>query len=143
MRRALAAVLDAGCAAGLAYLGFRLALQAAGCRDEGNCVQLTPLAIAPAALAERIPELGLPALAIGDGAIQWRHALERSGACVPEDGSPLHRVSAIEHCRLADHRQGLHSTIGHGRRDRRSQSVRRPWRIDRNNHWCLYPDDYR
>ncbi len=60
-----------------------------------------PVAIAPERLAAELAELGHSVLAIGDGAIEFRQALERSGAVVPEDGSGLHRVSAINHCRLA------------------------------------------
>lgn len=41
--------------------------------------------------------------AVGDGAIRFRETLERAGATVPVDDSPLHRVSAIQHCRLAEH----------------------------------------
>ncbi len=60
-----------------------------------------PAAIAPERLAAEVRNLGRTVLAIGDGAIEFRQALERSGAVVPEDGSELHRVSAINHCRLA------------------------------------------
>lgn len=59
----------------------------------------------PAALAARIPELGTRTLAIGEGAIEFRQVLERSGALIPEDDSELHRVSAINHCRLATSRR--------------------------------------
>jgi tRNA threonylcarbamoyladenosine biosynthesis protein TsaB len=56
-----------------------------------------PLAIAPNDLAARI-EPGW--LAVGDGAVRFRTELERAGAVVPVDGSPLHRVSALQVCRL-------------------------------------------
>jgi tRNA threonylcarbamoyladenosine biosynthesis protein TsaB len=56
-----------------------------------------PVALAPEALAARI-EPG--SLAVGDGAVRFREELERAGAVVPVDGSPLHRVSAIEICKL-------------------------------------------
>jgi tRNA threonylcarbamoyladenosine biosynthesis protein TsaB len=56
-----------------------------------------PVALAPAALAER---LAPGTLAVGDGAVRFREELERAGAVVPVDGSPLHRVSAVEICRL-------------------------------------------
>lgn len=62
---------------------------------------LAPRAIAPDDLAALIPDLGPTALAIGEGAVEFREALERSGALVPEDESELHSVSAINHCRLA------------------------------------------
>ena len=56
-----------------------------------------PVALAPEALAARI-EPG--SLAVGDGAVRFRAELERAGAVVPADDSPLHRVSALEVCRL-------------------------------------------
>jgi tRNA threonylcarbamoyladenosine biosynthesis protein TsaB len=40
-------------------------------------------------------------LAIGDGAVEFREVLEQSGAVIPKDSSELHRVTAINHCRLA------------------------------------------
>jgi tRNA threonylcarbamoyladenosine biosynthesis protein TsaB len=58
-------------------------------------------ALGPHALAETALRLGGPSLAVGDGAIKFREVLERSEATVPEDGSPLHRVTATTHCRLA------------------------------------------
>jgi tRNA threonylcarbamoyladenosine biosynthesis protein TsaB len=57
--------------------------------------------MAPEALARVIAGDGLGALAIGDGAIEFRSILESSGALVPEDGSGLHRVTARSHCSLA------------------------------------------
>jgi tRNA threonylcarbamoyladenosine biosynthesis protein TsaB len=63
---------------------------------------LAPLAATPESLAETVSELGHGCLAIGDGALAFRGVLERSGAVIPEDDSELHRVSAINHCRLAN-----------------------------------------
>jgi tRNA threonylcarbamoyladenosine biosynthesis protein TsaB len=40
-------------------------------------------------------------LAVGDGAVRFRAALERAGLQVPPDDSALHLVSAGWHCRLA------------------------------------------
>jgi hypothetical protein len=40
-------------------------------------------------------------LAIGDGAIKFRQEFERAGAVIPGNAAVLHRVSALEHCRLA------------------------------------------
>jgi tRNA threonylcarbamoyladenosine biosynthesis protein TsaB len=58
---------------------------------------LEPVALKPAELAARIE----PAtLAVGDGAVRFRQELERAGAVVPADASPLHRVSAIQVCML-------------------------------------------
>jgi tRNA threonylcarbamoyladenosine biosynthesis protein TsaB len=58
---------------------------------------LQPAAFDPAALADR---LSPRTMAIGDGAVAFRHVLERSGALIPDDGSELHRVTAVNHCRL-------------------------------------------
>jgi tRNA threonylcarbamoyladenosine biosynthesis protein TsaB len=63
---------------------------------------LLPRALAPEALAELVTPLGPATLAIGDGAIAFRRVLERSGSFIPEDDSSLHRVTATNHCRLAD-----------------------------------------
>ena len=89
-----------------------LAALAAGARHDGPVVavidarrgevfaagpHVEPVALAPAALAARI----VPgSLAVGDGAVRFRLELERAGATVPADDSPLHRVSALEVCRL-------------------------------------------
>jgi tRNA threonylcarbamoyladenosine biosynthesis protein TsaB len=40
-------------------------------------------------------------LAVGDGAVRFRATLEAAGTAVPDDIAPGHRVSALEHCRLA------------------------------------------
>jgi tRNA threonylcarbamoyladenosine biosynthesis protein TsaB len=58
---------------------------------------LEPAAFDPAALAEW---LSPDTLALGDGAVAFRGVLERSGARIPGDGSDLHRVTAVNHCRL-------------------------------------------
>jgi tRNA threonylcarbamoyladenosine biosynthesis protein TsaB len=55
------------------------------------------IALAPEVLAQRI-EPG--SMAVGDGAVRFREELERAGAIVPVDDSPLHRVSAVHVCRL-------------------------------------------
>jgi tRNA threonylcarbamoyladenosine biosynthesis protein TsaB len=62
---------------------------------------LKAAAFAPEALAERIPDLGRSVLAIGEGAVEFRAQLERSGALVPDGRAELHRVTAVGHCRLA------------------------------------------
>jgi tRNA threonylcarbamoyladenosine biosynthesis protein TsaB len=57
--------------------------------------------LAPEELARRLDEgEGTGWLAVGDGAVASRSLLERAGALVPEDGSALHRVSAVAICRL-------------------------------------------
>jgi tRNA threonylcarbamoyladenosine biosynthesis protein TsaB len=59
-----------------------------------------PRAFAPEALAELVAPLGPTTLAIGDGAVAFREILGRSGSFIPDDDSPLHRVTATNHCRL-------------------------------------------
>jgi tRNA threonylcarbamoyladenosine biosynthesis protein TsaB len=61
-------------------------------------------AIAPEALGERLGELGRTVLAIGDGAVEFKGVLERSGALVASELSVINRVTAINHCRLAEGR---------------------------------------
>lgn len=65
---------------------------------------LAPAALSSQALAEAVGSLPGRAgavLAIGDGALRFRHELEAAGAVVPADGSVVHRVDAAVHCRLA------------------------------------------
>jgi tRNA threonylcarbamoyladenosine biosynthesis protein TsaB len=62
---------------------------------------LAPRAIGPGALADLIPSLGPRTLAIGEGAVEFRTVLERSGALIPDDHSELHRVAAKGHVQLA------------------------------------------
>ena len=62
---------------------------------------LAPGVHAPQALAALVAGLRETPMAIGDGALAFRAVLQRSGAQVPEDHSELHRVSAINHCKLA------------------------------------------
>jgi tRNA threonylcarbamoyladenosine biosynthesis protein TsaB len=69
--------------------------------EEFQSALILPRALAPEALAELAAPLGSRALAIGNGAIAFREVLERSGSFIPEDDSPLHRVTAVHHCRLA------------------------------------------
>ena len=69
---------------------------------------LLPRAFAPETLAELVTPLGPTTLAIGDGALAFRQVLERSGAFIPDDDSQLHRVTATNHCRLAD---GLQASV--------------------------------
>jgi tRNA threonylcarbamoyladenosine biosynthesis protein TsaB len=76
---------------------------AAGWDLDGRLL-LPARALTPDALAGRTAELGGGVLAVGDGAVEFRTVLERAGAQVPEDRSDLHRVAAINHCRLADGR---------------------------------------
>ncbi len=73
---------------------------------------LEPQVLAPADLAERLEAFGPRMLAVGDGSVEFRTVLERSGLSIPDDGSELHRVSALNHCRLAaGHRAGAPGEI--------------------------------
>jgi tRNA threonylcarbamoyladenosine biosynthesis protein TsaB len=69
--------------------------------EEFDAALLPPRAIAPEALSELVAPLGPSTLTIGDGAIAFREVLERAGSFIPDDDSPLHRVTAAHHCRLA------------------------------------------
>ncbi len=71
-----------------------------------------PRALAPSALASMLASMegaadgasSLPGpgrLAVGDGAVHYRTSLEDMGVEVPEDSSPLHRVSGACICELA------------------------------------------
>ena len=71
---------------------------------------LRPCVLTPEALGEVARAVGggragfdssKEVLAVGDGALKFRSQLERAGATVPDDDSPLHRVSAVYHRRLA------------------------------------------
>jgi tRNA threonylcarbamoyladenosine biosynthesis protein TsaB len=55
---------------------------------------VAPQALAPAAAVKLAQRGGAAWLAVGDGAVRFREILELAGMSVPEDGSPLHRVSA-------------------------------------------------
>src|SRR6202021_686767 len=74
--------------------------------DRGRSARLgerviAPVAISPEALATELAVVAPAVLAVGDGAIEFRLALERSGAVIPADGAEVHRVTAICHCELA------------------------------------------
>ncbi len=62
---------------------------------------LEPLVMAPGRLAEVAPTLGADRLAIGDGAVEFRAVLERSGTVIAHDNSSLHLVNAEFVGRLA------------------------------------------
>jgi tRNA threonylcarbamoyladenosine biosynthesis protein TsaB len=61
---------------------------------------LAPAALSPEALTAAVRALPAAPLAVGDGALRFREQLQAAGALVPADGSPLHRVDAVAHCRL-------------------------------------------
>lgn len=62
---------------------------------------LEPTALGPEALAEAVRRDVRTPLAIGEGAVEFREVLKRSGASVPDNDSGLHRVTAVNHCRIA------------------------------------------
>jgi tRNA threonylcarbamoyladenosine biosynthesis protein TsaB len=62
---------------------------------------LAPAALTPQALAERVKTLPQPLRAAGDGAVHFREVLQAAGAEVPDDSSPLHRISARSLCEMA------------------------------------------
>jgi tRNA threonylcarbamoyladenosine biosynthesis protein TsaB len=72
---------------------------AAGWRDGEEL--LSPVALAPRTLAERLRASGETWLAVGDGALRFRSDLEDAGCLVATDRSPRHGVSAAMICRLA------------------------------------------
>ncbi len=74
---------------------------AAAWQPEGDVLVVTPRAVAPGDLAETLRQTQLRVLAVGDGAVEFRGVLERSGALIPEDDSEFHRVTATAHLRLA------------------------------------------
>ncbi|HEV3093766.1 MAG TPA: tRNA (adenosine(37)-N6)-threonylcarbamoyltransferase complex dimerization subunit type 1 TsaB [Solirubrobacteraceae bacterium] len=66
---------------------------------------LSPRALAPAAVSDALSAkaaalTGERPLAVGDGAVLYRWAFEGAGVQVPDDGSPLHRISASALCEL-------------------------------------------
>jgi len=75
---------------------------AAGWRAGGDLLQAPslpePSVLAPRQLHEHA---GPGCVAVGDGAVRFREALEPLGVRVPADDDPAHRVSAVNHCRLA------------------------------------------
>jgi len=60
----------------------------------------------PQNVAARASERAEPVLAVGDGAVRFRDELEASGAQVPADEDPLHRLWARHLCRLAARAKG-------------------------------------
>ncbi len=68
---------------------------------EGEERRWAPFAAPPEAVAARLHEQGLTALAAGDGSIRFRGVLEAAGIGAPPDGSGVHVVRALHVCRLA------------------------------------------
>ena len=83
----------------LAVLDARRGEAFAAAWGEGRSL-LAPAALPPEALAERVRALPATPLAVGDGAIRFRGALEAAGARVPPDEDGSHRLRAEHVCRL-------------------------------------------
>jgi len=84
----------------LAVLDARRGEAFAGAWRDGTEL-LAPVALRPASLAERAAALPRPLRAGGDGSVHFRDELQAAGAEVPDDSSPLHRVSARALCETA------------------------------------------
>jgi tRNA threonylcarbamoyladenosine biosynthesis protein TsaB len=84
----------------LAVLDARRGEAFAGAWRDGTEL-LAPVALRPGALAERAAALPRPLRAGGDGSVHFRDELQAAGAEVPDDSSPLHRVSARALCETA------------------------------------------
>ena len=61
---------------------------------------LAPAALAPETLAERVRAMPVAPLAVGDGAVRFRGSLEAAGAQVPPDEDGVHRLRAVQVCKL-------------------------------------------
>jgi len=91
---------DEHAATGLAVLDARRG-EAFAAAWRGGDELLAPVALRPRALVERVAALPRPLLAAGDGSVRFRDELQAAGAEVPDDASPLHRVSARTLCEAA------------------------------------------
>jgi tRNA threonylcarbamoyladenosine biosynthesis protein TsaB len=105
---ALGAIDEAGERAVLAVIDARRG-EAFAAAWQGEERVLEPSALGPEALAQAVERLagtrrdarGEAPLAVGDGALRFTAQLEMAGAELPPPSSRLHRISAINHCRLA------------------------------------------
>jgi tRNA threonylcarbamoyladenosine biosynthesis protein TsaB len=66
---------------------------------------LAPVALAPGALVERLAALPASPLAVGDGAVRFAVELASAGAVVPPADTPVHRLDAVQICRLGEVRE--------------------------------------
>jgi tRNA threonylcarbamoyladenosine biosynthesis protein TsaB len=64
-----------------------------------------PAALAPEALAERLAALPATPLAVGDGAVRFAEELASAGAVVPPADTSVHRLDAVQICRLGQVRE--------------------------------------
>jgi tRNA threonylcarbamoyladenosine biosynthesis protein TsaB len=61
-------------------------------------LQPEPVVLDPEQLRDHAPR---GSVAVGDGAVRFRAVLEQFGVVVPPDDHAVHRISPINHCRLA------------------------------------------
>ena len=85
----------------LAVLDARRGEGFAAAWGPGGAPLLAPAALDPDALARVVADLPGSVLAAGDGSVRFSEQLHAAGASVPDDSSPLHRVSARALCELA------------------------------------------
>jgi tRNA threonylcarbamoyladenosine biosynthesis protein TsaB len=104
--RALALAAHAGGSATLAAIDARRGeVFVAGWAADQNPLSaapvLRPRVIAPDQLPRLVKASRARTIVVGDGALKFAEQLQAAGATLPAFDSPLHRVSAREHCRLA------------------------------------------
>jgi tRNA threonylcarbamoyladenosine biosynthesis protein TsaB len=68
--------------------------------DESGQPVSEPFVAAPGVLADRISQLPESPLAVGSGALRFRDELQESGAEIPGDSDPAHRLAAREVCEI-------------------------------------------
>lgn len=96
--RALAETTDNG---GLAVLDARRGEVFAALYGAGGDRLWEPLVADSAGLLERLSGLSEAPLAVGSGALRFRHELASQGVDIPDDADPVHRVAARHICALA------------------------------------------
>jgi tRNA threonylcarbamoyladenosine biosynthesis protein TsaB len=84
----------------LAALDARRGELFAGLYDVGGKQIWEPFVAGPGELAKRISQLPDPPLAVGSGALGFRDELQESGAEIPNDSDPSHRIAAREVCAI-------------------------------------------
>ena len=84
----------------LAALDARRGELFAALYDAGGEEIWEPFVVPPGDLAERLAQLRDPPLAAGSGALRFRDELQESGAEVPGDSDPSHRIAAREICAI-------------------------------------------
>jgi tRNA threonylcarbamoyladenosine biosynthesis protein TsaB len=72
---------------------------------DGDAEVISPQALAPGGVGELLEQVMASTdverwLAIGDGAVRYRDALQRPGVLVPDEDSPLHRIDAGVICEM-------------------------------------------